>query len=387
MIHDPLSLILVLAGVEAGILFLSSHARTKHLFAFLPSMFWIYFLPMLLSTCGIIDAKSPLYQGITKYLLPPALFLLLFNVDFKAISRLGPAALVMFFAGSLGIVVGMVISFVIFKPLIGQQFWGGFGALSASWTGGSANMVAVKEALNTPDAVFLPMVIVDTIVPYVWMGILVALAARQKSFDNWNRSDRRILDDLAKRTGQFSKQQKQSVRWDKALLIIGMALLVGCLSQACAGYFPTGKNILSPYAWTIIMVTTIAIVLSTTPLSRLSHTGANRSGKWVLYFVLTSIGARASLSNASQVGILIAAGVLVIVIHVAVLLATARVIRAPMFLVATASLSNIAGLVSAPVIAEVYQPGFASVGLLLAILGHTLGAYIGIITGAICRLL
>ncbi len=94
----------------------------------------------------------------------------------------------MFFAGSFGIMLGMVVSFVIFKPLVGAQFWGGFGALAASWTGGSANMVAVKEALNTPDAVFLPMVIVDTIVPYTWMGILVALAARQNKFDSWNRS-------------------------------------------------------------------------------------------------------------------------------------------------------------------------------------------------------
>jgi uncharacterized membrane protein len=387
MIHNSLYLILILLAVEFSILYLSGHARTKHLFSFLPSMFWIYFLPMVLSTCGIIDAKSPLYQGITKCFLPPALFLLLFNVDFKAISRLGPAALVMFFAGSFGIVLGMVISFIIFKPLIGAQFWGGFGALSASWTGGSANMIAVKEALNTPDSVFLPMVIVDTIVPYVWMGILVALAARQKDFDSWNRSDRRILDDLAKRTEHFSKQKKQPVHPGKAFLIIGLALLVGRLSQAAAVYLPTGKNVLTPYAWTIILVTTIAIILSFTPVSRIPHTGANKYGKWILYFVLTSIGARASLNNASQVGILIAAGVVVILIHVAILLVTARLIRAPLFLVATASLSNIAGLVSAPVVAEVYQPGFASVGLLLAILGHTLGAYIGIITGQICRLL
>ena len=74
---------------------------------------------------------------------------------------------------------------------------------------------------------------------------------------------------------------------------------------------------LSPYAWTIILVTTIAIILSMTPVSRIPHTGANKFGKWILYFVLTSIGARASLNNASQVGILIAAGVLVIFIHVA----------------------------------------------------------------------
>ena len=83
---------------------------------------------------------------------------------------------------------------------------------------------------------------------------------------------------------------------------------------------------------------------------------------------------------------MILAGMVVILIHAAVLLGTARLIKAPLFLAATASLANMAGLVSAPVIAEVYQPGFASVGLLLAILGHCLGAYIGIFIGQVCRL-
>jgi len=386
MIHNPLLLILILAAVEFSVIFLAGHARTKHLFKFLPSMFWIYFLPMVLSTCGIIDAKSPLYAGVTKFLLPPALFLLLLNLDIKAISRLGPASLVMFFAGSLGIMLGMVISFIVFKPLIGAQFWSGFGALSASWTGGSANMIAVKEALNTPDAVFMPMVIVDTVVPYTWMGILVAFAARQNIFDTWNRSDRRILDDLARRTEDFSQQKKQPINPGKAILIIALALLIGQACRILAVHLPMGKNILSPYAWSIILVSTMAIIFSMTPVSRIPQTGSNKFGKWILYFVLTSIGARASLHNAGQAGILIAAGVLVILIHIGILLLTARLIRAPLFLVATASLANIAGLVSAPVVAEVYQPGLASVGLLLAILGHSLGAYVGIITGQICRL-
>jgi len=386
MIHSPVFLIFILLAVEFTVLFLAGNPRTKNLFGFLPSMFWIYFLPMVLSTCGIIDAKSPLYALITKYLLPPTLFLLLLNVDMKAISRLGPAALLMFFAGSFGIMLGMVISFLIFKPLVGAQFWSGFGALSASWTGGSANMIAVKEALNTPDAVFLPMVIVDTVVPYLWMGILVALAVRQKSFDAFNRSDRGILDDLAHRTEHFSRQKDHTIDPVKAAAVIGLALLAGRLCQTVSVYLPTGKNVLSPYAWTIILVSALAIIFSATPVARIPHTGTNKCGKWILYFVLTSIGARASLNNAAQAGILIAAGVVVLMIHVGILLLTARLIRAPLFLVATASLANIAGLVSAPMIAEVYQPGFASVGLLLAILGHTLGAYFGIFTGQVCRL-
>ena len=129
MIHNPILLILVLLAVESSILFLAANPRTKHWFNFLPSMFWIYFLPMLLSTCGIMDAKSPLYAGITRYLLPPALFLLLLNMDIKAIFRLGPCALVMFFAGSFGIMLGMVMSFVIFKPFDRRAILGRFRGL------------------------------------------------------------------------------------------------------------------------------------------------------------------------------------------------------------------------------------------------------------------
>ena len=388
MLHNSLLLIIVLLTVEFLVLYLAANTRTKHLFRFLPSMFWIYFLPMILATCGIIDAKSPLYATVTRLFLPPALFLLLFNADFKAIARLGPSALIMFFVGTAGMMLGMVISFIIFQPVIGSAFWGGFGALAASWTGGSANMIAVKEALNTPDAVFMPMVLVDTILPYTWMGILVAFAARQKSFDSWNRSDRRILDDLAQRVNNAGQQKEAATFFNKgSCFLLLLAFGIGFLAKMAAGFLPNGHNILSPYAWTIILVTTFAILFSFTPVSKSVDKSANQYGKWMLYFVLTSIGARASLHNASQVGVLLVAGVVVIAVHVGLLLITARLIRAPLFLVATASLSNIAGLVSAPVVAEVYQPGLASVGLLLAILGHTLGAYNGIITGQVCRML
>jgi uncharacterized membrane protein len=39
------------------------------------------------------------------------------------------------------------------------------------------------------------------------------------------------------------------------------------------------------------------------------------------------------------------------------------------------------------VVAEVYQPGLASVGLLLAILGNIFGTYFGIFCAQLCRML
>ena len=70
-----------------------------------------------------------------------------------------------------------------------------------------------------------------------------------------------------------------------------------------------------------------------------------------------------------------------------VLLIGARMMRAPLFLVAAASQANIGGVASAPVVAAVYEPGLASVGLLLAILGNIVGTYLGILVGQICRVM
>ncbi len=57
---------------------------------------------MLAATCGLITAKSPVYGLITTWLLPASLVLLLLPVDIKAILRLGPTALAMFFIGAAG---------------------------------------------------------------------------------------------------------------------------------------------------------------------------------------------------------------------------------------------------------------------------------------------
>ncbi len=387
MITHPLLIILVLVAIEALVLWLSRHERTRRYFDFLPAVFWIYFLPMLAATFGLISAKSPVYGLITTYLLPASLVLLLLPVDIKAILRLGPKALAMFFIGAAGIMAGTVIAFALFKPLVGAEFWPGFGALSGSWTGGSANMIAVKEALSVPDAVFAPMVIVDTVVPYLWMGTLIALVGLQSAFDRWNRADRTILDHL----GEHAAVHVASAGGKRTLGGIVLALLVACTvsgaAHLLARYLPQIKDVVSSYTWAILLVSLIGIALSFSPVRNLERSGATRTGYDLLYFVLTAIGAKASVASIGSALTLIGAGLLIVVIHAAILLLGARLLRAPMFLVAAASQANIGGAASAPVVAEVYHPGLASVGLLLAILGNIVGTWLGIVCAQLCRMM
>jgi uncharacterized membrane protein len=143
----------------------------------------------------------------------------------------------------------------------------------------------------------------------------------------------------------------------------------------------------SGYTWTILLVTLAGILLSFTPVRKLELSGATRTGYDLLYFVLTAIGAKAAVASIGSALVLIGAGLLIVAVHATVLLAGARLLRAPMFLVAAASQANIGGVASAPVVAEVYHPGLASVGLLLAILGNITGTWLGIMCAQLCRLL
>jgi uncharacterized membrane protein len=386
VITHPLLLVIVLVAIEALVLTMSRHPRTKRYFDLLPAVFWIYFLPMLAATCGLIATKSPVYGLITTWLLPASLVLLLLPVDIKAILRLGPAALAMFFIGAAGIIAGAVLSFALFKPLIGGDFWSGFGALSASWTGGSANMIAVKEALAVPDAVFAPMVIVDTVVPYLWMGAMIAMVGLQPAFDRWNRADRAILEHLGKSTVEHLATSGSR----RTPAGIGLALGVACAGGGAAHFLarqlPVIKDVVTPYTWTIMIVTLIGILLSFSPVRKLERAGASRTGYDLLYFVLTAIGAKASIASIGSALVLIAAGLLIVAVHLVFSLVGARLLRAPMFLVAAASQANVGGVASAPVVAEVYHPGLASVGLLLAILGNIVGTWLGIFCAQLCRM-
>lgn len=387
MISNPVLIVAVLISIEALVLWLSRHERTRRFFDLLPSVFWIYFLPMLAATFGLIAAKSPVYGLITSWLLPASLVLLLLPVDIKAILRLGPMAIAMFFIGAAGIIAGAVLSFSLFKPVIGARFWSGFGAVSASWTGGSANMIAVKEALSVPDEVFAPMVIVDTVVPYLWMGFMIAIVGLQPAFDRWNRSNRATLDHLGEEAVRYLATAGGRRTWSGIAISLAVALAGGVGAHLMAQQMPRIEDVLTGYTWTIMIVTLLGILLSFSPLRRLERSGASRTGYDLLYFVLTAIGAKASVADIGSALVLIGAGILIVAVHAVFLLIGARLLRAPMFLVAAASQANVGGVASAPVVAEVYHPGLASVGLLLAILGNIVGTWLGILAAQLCRLL
>jgi hypothetical protein len=235
MMKHPVYILVILLLIEGVILALSNRPVGKKLFRFLPSMFWIYFLPMLANTVGILPSENAFYGVIAKWVLPAALVILLLSADIRGILRLGPKALGMMAAAVGGIMIGAPVVVMLYRQWLPAEGWKGIGALSASWIGGSANMIAVKEAIGTPDSVFLPIVIVDTLIPYFWMGLLIAVSTCQYAFDRWNRADVRLLDDLARRGAASRLNIKNDMTMASVLVLaaltIGSSYAAVCLTQ------------------------------------------------------------------------------------------------------------------------------------------------------------
>lgn len=147
-----------------GFIFYTSNSKNKYWSKFykvMPALLMAYLLPSILSTFGVIsDAHSNLYFVASRFLLPAALVLMTMSIDLKAMFNLGPKALIMFFAGTVGIIIGgpiaiLLISFFSPETVGGagpDAVWRGLATIAGSWIGGGPNQAAMLEiyANNIP---------------------------------------------------------------------------------------------------------------------------------------------------------------------------------------------------------------------------------------------
>jgi uncharacterized membrane protein len=379
LLSDPTAVAAYLAAVVGFVFWLSGIPRLRKVFDITPPVLYAYFLPMLSTFAGITPAASPAYVWITRYLLPFALLLLMLSVNLPAIARLGRMALIMMVAGTAGVVLGAIGSYAMFKSFLPAEAWKGFAALTGSWIGGTANFVAIAESVGTPPATLAPFIVVDTVVGYGWMGVLLFLSAWQGRFDARIGADTSAIAETNRRLQALDNTRKPTAVRD-VLVLVGIGIAGAAVAVSIGGGLPAlgDPAIISGTTWTVLIVVTAGLALSFTPMRRLEQVGASSVGYGALYLLLAAIGARADLRAIADTPLYIVAGAVWILIHIAVLFTVARLVRSPLFFVATGSMANIGGAASAPIVAGVYHPAMAPVGLLMAVAGYILGIYAGI---------
>jgi len=361
------------------------------LFTYLPPLLFIYATPVFLNNLDVIPNDSPVYSGLSSFLLPVFIVLMLIKVDVPAAMRIMGKGILVMLMGTAGVVVGAVVAYAIVHRWLAEDAWKGFGALAGSWIGGTGNMAAVSEMLDTPPEQFGLAVLADNVVYIVWLPILLASKNFAVRFNKWANvpEDRlRAMDAASAQmiTDESAPEMRQYIYI--AAIAIGVTWISSALADsifaAQSSAYPNLNIVLSQSTWRILLITTIALALSTTPVAKLPN--ATAIGTAMIYVFVAGMGARASVDGFGQAPAFLLGAFIWIFIHGAFCLLGAKIFRVDVHSVAIASAANIGAAASAPIVAAFHRPSLVPVSVLMALIGYALGNYLAPLTGHLARI-
>jgi len=370
----------VLAGVAGLFFFLERQFRWK-IFEYLPPLIFIYTIPVALGNTGVIQQTGPLYDGLKTHALPVFITLMLLEIDFVAVVRVVGRGILVMLMGTVGVVIGAPVAFLVFKRFLGPEAWTGFGALAGSWIGGTGNMAAIAVAIKTPSEEFGLAVIADNLVYLIWLPLLLGSRAWASKFQRFTRADPDRVERMEAAVSRMKKKSKE-VEMYHLIYLVFIGLAVAWIASFLAPRLPEIGPVITASTWKILLVTTLGILLSLTPARRIP--GSHAVAMAIVYIFVASMGAQATLSGFAQAPAFIAAAYVWIAIHGIFCLVGARLFRVDVHTAAIASAANIGGAASAPIVAAYHRETLIPIAVLMAIVGYALGNYLGLLTAQLC---
>jgi uncharacterized membrane protein len=387
---SPGGVLAVLCAV-AAFWFLLEQKTQWRFFNYVPPLLFIYVTPVFLNNLDIIPASSVVYSGMSSYALPVFIVLMLIKVDVPSAVRIMGKGVLVMLMGTVGVMVGGVVSYLIVHRWLADDAWRGFGALAGSWIGGTGNMAATSDMLDTPPEQFGLAVLADNVIYIVWLPLLLASKNFADQFNRWAKvpADRlQMMDDAAALTLQEERMPQMRDYIYLGAIAISVTWLSGALAEilfnGMMARYPQFEVVLSQSTWRILLITTIALSLSVTPVSKLPN--ATAIGTALIYLFVAGMGARATIEGFGQAPAFLLGAFIWIFIHGAFCLAGARLFKVDVHSVAIASAANIGAAASAPIVAAFHRPNLVPVSVLMALIGYALGNYLAPLTGHLARM-
>ncbi len=368
MITTPLLYLFTLAFIATAFNLLESKTKLK-IFKYLPAVVIIYAFSMLLASLGVFEKNEEIdaiYKLTKTNLLPAMLFLMLLQVDLRHFFRLGKSLLLSYVLAVFSIAFGFVAVAFLFD--FNAETSSAFGALAGSWMGGTANMIAVGSALQVSESAFAYALVVDSVNYTIWVMLLLFLVPFAAAFNKFTKSEGNLayLGDIGCACSMGAPRY-----W----LLITLALVASLLSQLIAENFV----ILNKTTTMVVLASLFGVLGSFTKLREIN--GSSEVATTMLYVIIALIGSKAVIESFSGLGVYVLAGFTILIIHAIVMVVGAKIFKLDLFSIAVASLSNIGGVASAPILAATYDKSLVSVGVLMAIVGYIIGTFGGLVVG------
>jgi uncharacterized membrane protein len=227
-------------------------------------------------------------------------------------------------------------------------------------------------------------VLADSTIYSLWLPILLVSKRFVVPFARLTGVEPdRVL--LQQPEGDVEHRARRAPAMRDYLFLFSVALLVTWAADLLASWLPVQEPYLSALTWQILLITTIAILLSFTPLSEIP--GSQELGMAFVFLFVARMGASAQLTGVAEQAIPFMLGALIMITtHGLFCVLGAKLLRSDIHTAAIASAANIGGAASASIVASYHQPALVPAAILMALVGYAIGNYGGYLTALLCRL-
>jgi uncharacterized membrane protein len=334
---------------------------------------------------GIIPAGStaqapvPVYDVIFAHVAPISIFWLLLQVHLKSVLKAGPVMLGLFFIGSVGTMVGVLLAVALVdaSSSIGPLYKAVAGMFAGTYIGGSVNFnaIALEYDVVRNGVLYGGAIVVDNIITAIWMAATIGLPKLLAPV--W-RASRVATNTVTTSEPMLGiAEDTESVHPVDLAMVFALGLAAHWISLTVSAML-AARGISMP---AILILTVLALVLAQVPaVARLK--GTRVVGLLAVYLFLAVIGAFADVRQLSRLGglgitLLIFAGVTVLV-HGVITFGAAWILRLDRDAAAVASQANVGGSTSALALARsLGREDLIVPGILAGSVGNAIGTFAG----------
>jgi uncharacterized membrane protein len=364
MITHPF-LYLLLVSLMAALAFIISK-KEYALLKYIPPIVLLYISVMIISSWGVFeknDAITHSYAILKSNLLPAMLFLMLLPNKITALFRLGGKMILTFFLASGSLFLAFILSFILFSHNPSDIEI--LGPLAGSWMGGTGNMLAVASAIDASENAVGITMLIDSVDYSLWVMFLLFLVPLASSFNRFTKASDPIADvEYEQRCALHFSYRGYTWLLLSALLVSLFAQLGGIFLSHLFG---------SATTWSVIIATLSGIAFSFTSLAKIK--GLQSTANAMLYLIIALIASRADIRFDLSLVSYLFLGMSVLSIHALLMLIFAKLFRLDLFTVSVASLANVGGIASAPILSAAYAQSLVGIGVLMATLGYIIGTF------------
>lgn len=353
---------------------------------------------IILSNTGIIPTASPAYDAVWTFIVPLAIPLLLFHVNFKKIWKESGRMLLIFLISSIGTVAGTILSFFLLKDTIPYLDRIG-GMMSASYVGGGVNFAAMTAKFEAPEDLVSAAVVADNLMMALVFITLMAIPTLRFFRKNYSHPHVLLVEREAESNGGKTNAENFWKRQDISLKDIAMSLgtafflvvVATKIAEFFAGIIPSGEEV--SFGWNLlsgligdqylVLTTLTFLALALFPRYFEGINGSQEIGTFLIYLFFVVIGIPASIPLIVQNAPLLLVFVAVIVIvNLLVSLTAGKLLKYDLEEILLVVNANVGGptTAAAMAIAKGWRELIGPI-LVVGTIGYVIGNYIGTTLG------